>query len=123
METQERAFTYTDNDEKQQTITLRRASAEWCNHDCPMIIYVANDGFLTRINAAGWIGCIESGIPDDVAVLYTRFVLASSRAWYRKYPQHNKGVNNFWHNFKSDLAKLRGVDYRNRIIDLAGIKE
>jgi hypothetical protein len=110
-------FSYEDIDGKVHQITMRRAAPEWCNQDCPSITYVASDGFPMKINVIGWIGCIESGVPDDIAVLYARFVLASSRAWYRKFPQHDKGSNNFWLNFVADLKRLRGADYCSLILD------
>lgn len=109
-------FSYEDIDGKVHQITMRRAAPEWCNQDCPSITYVASDGFPMKINVTGWIGCIEHGVPDDIAVLYARFVLTSSRAWYRKFPQHCKGSNNFWLNFVADLARLRDIDYCNRIL-------
>jgi hypothetical protein len=116
-------FEYKDNLGKLHKITMRRAEPEWCNHDCPMITYTANDGFPMRINVAGWIGDIENGVPDDVAVLYARFVLTSSRAWYRKFPQYYKDSNHFWTNFVADLRYLRGDDYCNHILRRVGNKD
>ena len=113
-------FKYEDNFGKLHQITMRRAAPEWCNHDCPPITYVDYDGFPMRINAGGFIGCIEDGVPEYIAVLYARFVLASSRAWYQKFPQYYKGSNNFWLNFVTDLKRLRGDDYCNRILRQVG---
>jgi hypothetical protein len=108
-------------------ITLRRAAPEWCNLNCPRIWAICQDPTRDQapwmLNSDGWIGAVEGG-PEDLVVLYTRFVLASSKAFYRKYPRCDKSnrgnlTNGFWHNFCRETEQFRGRLYLEHILLLA----
>ena len=114
----ERKFTYESYESGTREITLRRAAPEWCNADCPSI-WASDPDTPWRCNADGCPGMEH--LPDDVAVLYTRFVKASSEAFYRKYPdiRNQAQRNGFWENFKTQTAKARGDHYVQYILALA----
>ena len=88
-------FMFQDGDGVKYHLTLRKASAEWCNLDCPTLWCESSDPALNglRINSGGTY--IEA-LPAELERLFIRFVQTSSEAFYRKYPQcrHEPGLRN-----------------------------
>ena len=86
-------------------ITLKRASAEWCNSDCPTIWAVSDNPHEDnwRVNSGGTF--IES-CPEEIQKDFIRFFLSSSKAFFRKYPRCNDSTRNgFWANFLHDNGR------------------
>src|SRR3990172_234437 len=104
------AFVFEDARGKHK-ITMRKASAEWANSDCPDIYIVhpgaENSGW--RVNSGGTF--IESN-QEWIQRLFIEFFLSSSKAFYRKYPHcKSSSRNGFWANFLYDNAR----EYNNMI--------
>lgn len=65
------------------TITLKRASAEWVNSDCPDILTEEGGTILHNGGLNGWYG-LPFGNSDLIGQL-RKFVVASDRAFCKKY--------------------------------------
>jgi hypothetical protein len=79
---------YFDNYRGRNYITLKKASPEWINSDCPDIImehgkeYIFHNGGLN-----GWYRLPIQDIP--LLRLFRKFILASDKAFCKKYPDLN----------------------------------
>jgi len=82
-------------------LTMTRPAVEWCNSDCPEIRMTSNDEYNNWLVNSG--GTYIESCPEWVQKRFISFFLASSRAFYRKYPQcKNDPRNGFWANFLHD---------------------
>ena len=91
-------------------ITMKRASAEWANSDCPDIWATVEKEDRRpetwRVNSGGTF--IEAA-PEEIQKAFITFFLASSKAFYRKYPRLNDSPRNgFWANFLKDNEREYG---------------
>lgn len=94
-------------------ITMKKASAEWCNSDCPDIFTVSDN-----VNENNWRinsgGTYIKSLPEWMAKRFIKFFLSSSKAFYKKYPQCRSDYNRngFWANFLKDNYNYSDLIYK-----------
>ena len=86
-------------------MTMRKATPEWCNADCPTISVIdSKPSSVEYHNISGFrvnSGLCSEALPDEIRNLFIQFVVKSSEAYYRKY-QCLKEVNGFVSNLTTD---------------------
>jgi len=65
------------------TITLKRASAEWVNSDCPDILTEEGETILHNGGLNGWYGLPFEN--ENLLKQLRRFVITSDKAFCKKY--------------------------------------